>query len=200
MWYYLVLGPWSRTNCVLSKHPSPCKRPLPTFDDPTVHMYMCYTYKWLLHVSTCPRFRHVDSKRLWTMGAYFGQYGTLAATQTGLADNHMQWWNIHQSAPFLEAVLMNQVRNSSVCTSRGTVHVCITRVILGAIRKYFRGRSQYQQAVVKRWYHKSPRVRLFPLQLAENTCQLHTEHYTFSWTCSGSTMYQSASTLQQLHP
>ncbi len=39
-----------------SKHPSPCKRPPPFFDDPIVHVHMRCTYKWLLHVNAHPRF------------------------------------------------------------------------------------------------------------------------------------------------
>ncbi len=37
-----------------SKCPSPCKRPI--VDDPMVHMYIRYTYKWLLCVSAHPCF------------------------------------------------------------------------------------------------------------------------------------------------
>ncbi len=39
-----------------SKYPSPCKHPPPIFDDPMVHMYIRYTYKLLLCVSTHPCF------------------------------------------------------------------------------------------------------------------------------------------------
>ncbi len=34
----------------------PSKRPPPFFDDPMVHVYMRYTYKWLLRVNAHPRF------------------------------------------------------------------------------------------------------------------------------------------------
>ncbi len=41
---------------LLSKRPSPCKRPRPLFDDPMVHVYMRYTYQWLVCISAHPRF------------------------------------------------------------------------------------------------------------------------------------------------
>ncbi len=38
-------------NCP-SKRPCPCKHSPPIFDDSMVHVYIRYTYKWLLRVST----------------------------------------------------------------------------------------------------------------------------------------------------
>ncbi len=39
-----------------------CKRPPPLFDDPMVHIYMRYTYKWHVCVSAHPRFWPVKLK------------------------------------------------------------------------------------------------------------------------------------------
>ncbi len=37
-----------RYRSVPSKCPSPCKRPPLIFVDSTVHVFICYTYRWLL--------------------------------------------------------------------------------------------------------------------------------------------------------
>ncbi len=51
-----------------SKHPSPCKRLPPFFDDPMVRVY-----KWLLHVNAQP---HLLAREFHTpMGAYSEDYG-----------------------------------------------------------------------------------------------------------------------------
>ncbi len=53
---------------LLSKHPSPCKCPPPILHgDPMVHVYTHCTYKWLLCVSTHPRFWPVNFKRPWVL-------------------------------------------------------------------------------------------------------------------------------------
>ncbi len=46
---------------------SPCKRPPPLFDDPVVHVYLRYTYKWLVYVRAHPRFWPVNFKRPWAL-------------------------------------------------------------------------------------------------------------------------------------
>ncbi len=50
----------------------------PLFDDSMVHVYLCYTYKWLVCVSAYPRFLARQFQA--TMGAYSREYGTPAST------------------------------------------------------------------------------------------------------------------------
>ncbi len=45
----------------------PSKRPPPISDDPMVHVYMHYTYKWLLHVSATLVVWPVNFKRPWVL-------------------------------------------------------------------------------------------------------------------------------------
>ncbi len=55
--------------CILSsERPSPCiSAHPPLFDDPMVHVYVRYTYKWLVCVSAHPVFWLVNCKRPWAL-------------------------------------------------------------------------------------------------------------------------------------
>ncbi len=64
---YITHSPKIHYCILLSKRPSPCKCPPPLFDDPMVHVYMRYAYKWLVRVSPHPRFWPVNFKRPWAL-------------------------------------------------------------------------------------------------------------------------------------
>ncbi len=75
-WMKLVMKRCSTYMCcvLLSKHPFPCKRPLPIYADSIVRKYMRYTYKWLLCVSAHLHFLACEFQP--PIGYYLGEYDT----------------------------------------------------------------------------------------------------------------------------